>query len=349
MELPFGVRNTSFEQELSIVRTKAQWTLVTLGLVFFFTVSLYLPAHWLVWFITLGIYAVAALGLHVLLGLTGLFSMGHAAVMAVGAYTAAILGTKYGISPLVTLPLSGIIAGMIGACFAIPALRIRGFYLVMVTMAAQFIITWAILRFSWTGGASGMEVPDLVIAGDRVGHTGYWWLTLGLLIGAIVLVKNIHRTNTGRQFLAVRDNDIVAEVMGVNLFRAKLLAFFIGSFFAGVAGWLWAYFAGFVHADQFNFLLSMKFLAMLVVGGLGSTTGVILGCTAIMLTDKVTSDHLNPWLADLFPSLANQVAPAMAYIAFAALVLIFIIFEPRGLYYRLMRIRLWYNLYPFSY
>lgn len=347
MELPFGVYNTSFQQELAIVRTRSQWILVCLALIIAFTLPTLMPGDWLSWTTMVAIYAVAVLGLHVLLGVTGLFSMGHGAIMAVGAYSAAVLGTSYGWPAWATLPVAGLAAGVMGILFAIPALRIKGFYLVMVTMAAQFVITWAITKFSWTGGMRGMGVPDLLIGGHRIGDVGLCWLALIVLVAMIVLVKNVQRTNIGRQFMAMRDNELAAEVMGINLFRVKILAFFIGCFVAGISGWVWAYFIGHVSAEQFNFMLSMKFLGMLVVGGLGSTTGAVLGTVVIMLVEKST-DYINPLLAGL-PGIGANLGPSLSLILFAGMVILFIILEPRGLYDRVQRIRLWFHLHPFSF
>ena len=348
MELPFGVYNTSFQQELAIVRTKTHWLLLCLALVLVFALPAYVSGLWVSWMTTVAIYAVATLGLHVLLGMTGLFSMGHGAIMAVGAYAAAVLGTTYGWPAWATLPVAGLAAGTMGILFAIPALRIKGFYLVMVTMAAQFVITWAITRFSWTGGMYGMAVPALSIAGHRIGDVGKCWLALVVLVLMIVIVKNVQRTNVGRQFMAMRDNELAAEVMGINLFRAKILAFFVGCFVAGISGWVWAYYINHVSADQFSFMLSMKFLGMLVVGGLGSTTGAVLGTVTLMLVERST-DYINPWLAGLLPGIGSNLGPSLSLMLFAGVVILFIILEPRGLYDRVQRIRLWFSLHPFSF
>jgi branched-chain amino acid transport system permease protein len=275
--------------------------------------------------------------------------MGQAAFMAVGAYTTAILSTRYGLSPWATLPLSGIAAGLIGLVFAVPALRIKGFYLVMSTIAAQFIIIWYL---GWaeglTGGYYGMPVPKITIGGEALSYVQYWWLTLGLVVVAIFLVKNTQRTTVGRTFVAVRDNDKAAEVMGINLFRTKLLAFFIGCFFAGIAGWLWAHFFLYISPNQFAFKTSLWLLGMIIIGGMGSTTGAVLGVVAIRFMDKMV-DELTPVVTSAFPGWSGQIAPALSLIVFAAVVIFFILVEPKGLYHRVQRIILYYRLYPFSY
>lgn len=349
MELPFGVYNTSFRQDLAIVRTRTQWALLALLLAVAFLLPAVLPRDWVEWYTTAAILAVAALGLHVMIGLSGQFSMCQAALMAVGAYTAGVLAHSHGVPAWATLPLAGVAAGVMGMAFAIPAVRITGFYLVMVTMAAQFVITWVIENISWTGGNQGMSVTPLVIFGHQIGRVGLCWIVLIAAVVSTILVKNIQRTNAGRRLLAMRDNEVAAEVMGVNIFRTKVLAFFIGGFFAGIAGWLMAYQWQGLYPRLFDFQLSMKLLGMLVVGGLGSTTGVILGVVAIQLAEKST-DYVNPLLSHILPkTMADNLGPSMALIILSLIVILFIMLEPRGLYGRVQRIRLWFSMHPFSF
>jgi branched-chain amino acid transport system permease protein len=349
VELPFGVYNTSFKQDLAVVRTKTQWIMLVLVIALAFFLPTVMPRDWLSWFTITCIFIVAALGLHVLIGLSGQFSMCHSAIMAVGAYTAGVLAQSHGLPAWFTLPLAGIAAGIIGMAFAIPAVRITGFYLVMVTMAAQFVIIWVVGKIAWTGGQEGMKVDNLLISGQKVGHIGFCWIVLAVVVVCAILVKNVQRTNAGRRLLAMRDNEVAAEVMGINLFRTKLLAFFIGCFFAGIAGWLWAYNFNFLNPQQFDFMMSMKYLGMLVVGGLGSTTGVILGVMALQLTEKST-DYINPLLSNILPEdIAKNLGPSAALIIFALVVILFIMLEPRGIYGRVQRIRLWFSMHPFSF
>ena len=346
--LPSGVFNRRPQQDMAIVRTGAQWLLLVTGLVFLFTLSLYTSEVWVNWLIMVGIYAVAALGMHIMTGLCGQFSMGQSAFMALGAYTAAILGSRYGLSPWVTLPLSGLVAGLGGMVFGIPALRIKGFYLVLTTIAAQFVIMWAIKQSDYTGATYGLEVPAITIGGSALKDAQFWWLTLGIVVVMLFFTKNIQRTTTGRKFVAVRDNDLAAEVMGINLFRTKLLAFFIGCFFAGIAGWLWAHCLRTITPDLFTFQLSLWFLGMIIVGGVGSTSGAVMGAVAIMLVDKA-GPSLSNVVREAFPSLKYQVSSGLTLILFAVVVIFFLLIEPKGLYHRLERIKLYYRLNPFAY
>jgi branched-chain amino acid transport system permease protein len=315
---------------MAIVRTRAQWLLLAAGLIFLVTLGLYASGEWMNWLIMVGIYAVAVLGMHIMTGLCGQFSMGQSAFMALGAYTTAYLTTRYGVSPWITLPLSGLVAGLGGLVFGIPALRIKGFYLVLTTIAAQFVIMWAIRQQSWLGETYGIQgIPKVMIGGLAVsGFTREgWWLTLAIV---------------------VRDNDLAAEVMGINLFRTKLVAFFIGCFFAGIAGWLWAHCLRTITPDLFTFQLSLWFLGMIIVGGVGSTSGAVMGAVAIMLVDKA-GPSLSNVVREAFPSLKYQVSSGLTLILFAVVVIFFLLIEPKGLYHRLERIKLYYRLNPFAY
>ena len=347
--LPSGVFNRNPQQDMAIVRTKTQWLLLAAGVVFLFTMVLWLPLDWRSWLITTGIYVVAVLGLHITTGLCGQFAMGHSGFMAVGAYTTAVLADRFGLSPWLTLPLSGLTAGLIGLVFGIPALRIKGFYLVMATIAAQFIILFVIRQQSWAGGQVGLHVPQITVGGSVLTQIQFWWLVLAIALAAVFFAKNIQRTSPGRQMVAVRDNDLAAEVMGINLFRTKLLAFFLGCFYAGVAGWLMAHNLRYIHPDIFSFALSLSMLGMVIVGGLGSTSGAVLGAIAIGLVDKLVY-YLSPQVGKVVPSgYASSVGPALQLIVFGLVVMAFLLLEPRGIQHRVEKIKLYYRLRPFSF
>lgn len=347
--LPSGVFNRKPQQDMAILRTKTQWLLLAAGVVFFATMVLWLPQDWRTWLIMTGIYVVAVLGLHITTGLCGQFSMGHSAFMAVGAYTTAVLTDRFGLSPWLTLPLSGLTAGLIGLVFGIPALRIKGLYLVMATIAAQVILVFAIKEQDWTGGTVGMHVSQITVGGSALDNIQFWWLTLAILLVMVYFAKNIQRTSPGRMMVAVRDNDLAAEVMGVNLFRTKLLAFFLGCFYAGIAGWLMAHNGRYVYPETFSFSLSLSLLGMVIVGGMGSTSGAILGAVAIRLVDKLVI-YIAPLVADLVPwTSSSSVKPALQLIVFGLVVMAFLLLEPRGIQHRLEKIKLYYRLRPFSY
>ena len=194
-----------------------------------------------------------------------------------------------------------------------------------------------------------MRVEQLSAGGTPFSYTQFWWLTLAIVLGTVFFVKNIQRTSPGRMMVAVRDNDLAAEVMGINLFRTKLLAFFIGCFFAGISGWLYAHWSRFIYTATFDFNMSVQLLGMVIIGGMGSTSGALMGTVAIRLLDKVV-DIVAPDVAGALPaSFGPSVGPALKLIAFGGVVAIFLLLEPRGLQHRLEKIKLYYRLRPFSY
>lgn len=348
MGLPCGTFSRRYEEDVAIVRTRWQWIMMLAGVALLFGVSLALPRIWLIWLIIVGIYAVGTLGLHVITGLCGMFSMGHAAFMAVGAYTTAVLSANYGLSPWLSLPISAAAAGVAGLIFAGPAARIKGFYLVVSSIAAQYVVVWGLKQLDWTGGTDGIRVPLLpgIQSGGSDDYLHFWWLTLAIVVLSIYAVKNIQRMSTGRQFIAVRDNDLAARVMGINVFRTKLKAFFIGSCLAGVAGWLWAHFYHWITPDQFSMMMSVWMLGMLIVGGMGSTAGAIFGVVFIRSCDKL-AELMTPPLQDAFPDLSVQILPAVSVFVFCIVVALFIALEPRGINYQFERFKLNYRMHPF--
>lgn len=348
--LPCGVFNRRPQEDMAIVRTKTQWLLLVGAIAFLATAVLWLPQTWQNWLIMAGIFAVAVLGLHVTTGLCGQFAMGHAAFVAVGAYTTGVLTQSHGLSPWLTLPLSGLFAGMVGLIFGVPALRIKGIYLVMATIAAQFIVIFVIEQQSWTGGTVGMRVAQLSAGGKPFSAAQFWWLTLAVVLATTFFVKNIQRTTPGRMMVAVRDNDLAAEVMGINLFRTKLLAFFIGCFFAGMSGWLYAHYMRYLYTAAFSFDMSLQLLGMVIIGGMGSTSGALMGTAGLRLLDKVV-DIVTPDVAAALPSSIGlaSVGPALKLIVFGGVIAIFLLVEPRGLHHRLEKLKLYYRLRPFSY
>jgi branched-chain amino acid transport system permease protein len=283
--------------------------------------------------------------------------MGQAGFVAIGAYVTAIFTSRVGLGPSgdpswwtswVSLPLAGIIAGLVGLVFGAPSLRIKGFYLAISTIAAQFIIVWLLIHLTgWTGGPAGVDVASLKIGGMRFNDNHFYWLAMALMVLMIVFTKNIQRTNIGRIFVAIRDKDIVAEVTGINLFKYKLIAFFIGCFFAGIAGWLWANYMTRITPAQFTFTDSIWYLGMLLVGGAGSTTGALMGVVLIRGLDRFI-DSLAPIISEAFPAIGLQFTSSASFILFSLVIILFFIFLPRGLYYRWEMIKSRYRTYPYG-
>ncbi len=346
MSLPSGIFQGSFKQDMAIFRTKTQWLLLLLFLVFVFTMPLYSSNKTITTVTIIGITIISVLGLNILTGYCGQISMGHAGFMAVGGYTAAVLMARFHVPFIVALPAAGLGAGIVGIIFGLPSLKIKGFYLIMSTIAAQFIVLWLIVQMrSITGGADGISVPRPEIFGFALGSKArYFILVMILACLATYLAKNIVRTRVGRAFIAIRDNDLAAEVMGVNLLYYKLTAFFIGCIYAGVAGALMVNYINFANVEQFPFINSVWYLGMLIVGGMGSTVGVIFGVVAIKLLEQLATT-VGPILANIF---VPQVAACLALIADGLVIILFLIFEPRGLAHRWEMIKSYYRRWPFS-
>jgi branched-chain amino acid transport system permease protein len=350
VDLPAGTRNYTYAQDMAIFRTRTQWVLLLVFLVILFTAPLYLRSYWLGVANLIGITIIAVTGLNLLTGYCGQLSIGHAGFIAVGAYTSAIMTSRYGVPFPLALVSAGLVTGLTGMIFGIPSLRVKGFYLAISTIAAQFIILWVINHWTGlTGGFNGMSVPYMSIGGLTFRSEGsQFYLIMIVTIAIVFLAKNIARTRVGRAFIAIRDNDLAAEVMGINLFRYKLLAFFIGCFFAGIAGSLWAHWMRFINTEGFTFASSILYIGMIIIGGLGTTLGPILGAIFIRLLD-VGVLHLSPAIEATFPNWPSGFTTGIAPMMFGLVIILFLIFEPRGLAHRWALFKSAYRLWPFSY
>jgi len=349
MGLPSGTFQESYAQDMAIFRTKTQWVMLIAFIILLFTCPLYFSDRLLAILTIIGISIIAVHGLNILTGYCGQISLGHAGFMAVGGFTSAVLCTKLGWSFWVALPCAALMAGMVGLIFGLPSLRIKGFYLIMATIAAHFIIIWLIVQlYNVTGGADGLAAPRPEIGGFVLSSkASYFYLVMIIACLATFAAKNIARTRAGRAFIAIRDNDLAAEVMGINIWAYKLLAFFIGCVFAGVAGSLLVHYYGRAHVELFPFMNSVWYLGMLIVGGMGSTAGTIFGTVSLKLLDELVT-ILGPIIATAIPAIAAQAAAALSLIIRGLIIIVFLIFEPRGLAHRWELIKAYYRLWPFS-
>ena len=349
MGLPCGTYNYSYAKDMAILRTKTHWALFIALLILVFTAPLYWDNYLLGVANLMGITLIAAVGLNILLGYCGQLSIGHAGFIAVGAYTAAILTNTFELPFLVGLICAGLMAGLVGLIFGIPSLKVKGFYLGIATIAAQFIIIWFINHLSITGGFTGIAVPYASIGGfvfDTEASQFYLIMTIAVL--CVFFAKNLARTRIGRAFVAIRDNDLAAEVMGINLFYYKLLAFFIGCFLAGIAGSLLAHWIGFMNAEQFSIAESILYIGMVIIGGMGTALGPILGVIFVRLLQQGMM-FVAPMLESAFPVLPAGFASGIAPMLFGVVIILFLILEPRGLAHRWMLFKAAYRLWPFSY
>ena len=468
---PAGVFDTTYEEDMAIDRTRRDklWknlAFLALLLVPLLSVSgplgLKLISDQYVGLIArVSIFVIAVQGLNLLVGYTGQMSLGHAAFMAIGAYGSAILARELGFSFWAALPASALLTGLIGLVFGLPSLRVKGFYLAMATLAAQFIIPWA-LRYpleDLTGGTRPLSVPapiigpitsyaednlsdesplafeagnpyfvdvisvhfveidgdyptielvdpkgDVVPPGDvnmtvykdeagevtglsfiaskageyRVGivaddstasftaqvsrgkalsfatDIAMYYIIVPLAVLLMLLARNIIRTRTGRAFISVRDNDLAAELLGINVFTYKLRAFFLSAVYAGIAGCLLAFERNSLSLDMFQLDTSIEMLAMLIIGGAGFPLGAMFGVTFIRLLQEAAIPALRPWLSDILPQLfpfidAVNITSAINPILFGGALIIFLVLEPRGIAHRWEVFKVAWKIRPYSY
>jgi len=349
MGLPSGTHNYTYAQDMAILRTKTHWALLIILFILVFTGPLYWSNYWLSVANLIGITIIAAMGLNILTGYCGQLSFGHVGFIAVGAYTSAVLTSVLGLPFLAGLVAAGLIAGLVGLLFGIPSLRVKGFYLVIATIAAQFIIIWVINHLEITGGSGGITVPYASIGGFAfASEASQFYLIMVIAVIGIFLAKNLARTRVGRAFIAIRDNDLAAKATGINLFSYKLLAFFIGCFWAGIAGSLLAHQMGSISPANFTFIESLLYLGMIVIGGLGTTLGPILGVIFIRLLQQGLT-FLAPSIEAAFPVLPAGSAGGIALMLFGLIIVLFLILEPRGLAHRWLLFKAAYRVWPFSY
>jgi branched-chain amino acid transport system permease protein len=346
MRLHTGTFHENYAQEMAILSSRRQWGAVAALLVFLFACPLFVSDRMLTILTTMGIAVVSVHGLNILTGYCGQISIGHSGFMAVGGYTSAILCAKLGWPFWTALPCGALAAGIAGLLFGLPSLKIKGFYLIMATIAAQFIIIWIIIQLrGLTGGTDGLLVPKPMIGNVALSSkTNYYFLVMVFVVLATVTANNIVRTRAGRAFIAIRDNDLAAEVMGISLWSYKLQAFFIGCIYAGAAGSLLVHYVRFASIEQFPFIDSVWYLGMLIVGGMGSTSGAIFGVVALKLLEELVT-VAGPILA---AAVAPQAAASLALISHGLVIIVFLVFEPRGLHHRWEMIRNYFRLWPFS-
>ncbi|KAF1055982.1 MAG: hypothetical protein GAK34_00446 [Delftia tsuruhatensis] len=301
--------------------------------------------YWLYLACLVSINVASATGLNILTGYTGLVSLGQAAFMGLGAYTVAIVQARWGTPVLFNLLAGGLVAMLGGIVVGLPSLRVKGLYLAIATIAASFIAHFLFANLKLTGGTAGLTLQPATVFGVALDTSFrlYWVIvpvTLLMLLGA----ANLFRTRTGRAFIAIRDRDISAEVLGIPLLRYKLLSFGLSSFYAGVAGGLWAYFFRVVTPESFPLLMSIFFLAAIIVGGMGSILGSILGAVFMTMVPELLK-----LIVDLLPGgseLTVFLSPVRTMV-FGLLIIVFLVFEPQGLAQMWRRLRRFFHLWPF--
>lgn len=346
--LPSGVFFSSHVREAGLLRTGLQRAWFAAFVAAVFMAPLVIGAHALGVATMLLITMVAVLGLQITTGMAGQLNLGQSAFVGVGAFAAAKLAAL-GVPGLLTIPAAGAAAGASSVLFGLPAARVKGFYLALTTLAAQVMFPILIIRLptAWFGGANGLPVDPPALAGVRFASPAMIYL----LCAAVALVMglfafNLGRSRVGRAFRALRDNDIAASVLGIAPLRYKVLAFFAGAFFAGVAGALYAYDVRYVTVEQFTLWQSVWYVGMLLVGGLGTPLGAVLGVVAVTLLQEALRDWGGA-LLDAGLGLQGGFVFASTNVLLGGIILLALIYEPNGLAHRWGLIKRAYRIWPY--
>lgn len=351
MAIKCGVFKTTYRQDAALWQTKVSWfwlILLLLSLVAF--PFLFQGSRYVLYVANSVLIAViSALGLNILTGFTGQISLGHGAFMGVGAYVSGYLMLRWNVPFLACILAAGSITAIVGMIFGIPSLRLKGLYLAIATLAAQVILEFVFVRWrDVTGGSQGLLAPPASIGGFAFSSDfRFYFLALGFAVLAVLLAKNIVRTKPGRAFMAIRDRYISAEIIGIPIFKYKLMSFGISSFYAGVAGSLWGHYIGIITPEHFNVMVSIQYLSMIIIGGLGSIYGTIMGAVFMTLLPEVLRG-VSGLFSGQYPVLVG-IFGAIREGIFGLVIILFLIFEPDGLAARWRTIQNYWKLWPFSY
>ena len=316
------------------------------------------------------IAAIGAIGLNILVGYTGQISLGQGAFLAVGAYSSALLVVYLGVPWWLSIIAAAFITAVVGAIFGIPSLRLKGLYLAVATLAAQQIIEWVLKNWDPIDGninqrvGEALNIPDPYFFGSRINSNEWTFYLIAVVVLVLVAIAatNLFRTHIGRAFIAIRDQDIAAEVMGVNVFRYKLLAFGVSSFFVGISGALTAQHSTSISWESFTIEISIAYLAMIIIGGLGSISGSIYGAAFITLLPQVLRGAGNIIEGVMVSLTGAETAAASAFIenftgllpyleegAFGLAIILTLVLEPDGIVKLWRDVKDYFRLWPFSY
>ncbi|MGH9034678.1 MAG: branched-chain amino acid ABC transporter permease [Acidimicrobiia bacterium] len=352
-----GIFHTSYRRDLALRHTRAEW----IRLVFIGAVAVALPfqldSYWLQSATRLLILAIAVVGLMVLTGYTGLVSLATGAFLGVGAFATANVASRYGLPVPVGIAFGTVVAALIGAFFGLPALRLKGLYLAITTLAAQYILSYTFRNWDYlTDGAGNIaaKAPCLggtgkqCVGGTKLDSDFVWyWIALVCLAVVVMAVRNLFRTGLGRAFIAIRDQDIAAEVIGVHVGRYKILAFALACGLAGFSGALNAHWRNVVTWERYEIDQSFLAVAMIIIGGLGSVAGAVYGAGFMIFLESYIQ-RLGQELRSSVALIGENV-PELQLFVFGAVIVLFLLFEPRGLARLWQRAKDYFRLWPFRY
>ncbi|MDR7095997.1 branched-chain amino acid ABC transporter permease [Hydrogenophaga laconesensis] len=333
---------TDYNQDIQLAKHGGHRFWYSLLGLFLVTAPWVIPEYWLAQLTFVFIYSIVGLGLMLLAGFTGLFSLGHAAFLGVGAYTQAIM-VNAGLPFPLALACAGLLSAAVGMVVGLPALRVKGIYLGMATLAFGFIVEEVIARWEHvTGGNAGLMVQYPALFGWELDSTNeFYFLCLIITVLATLGIVNLMRSSTGRAFVAIRDSEISAQSMGIQLARYKTLSFALSAALAGIGGALYAHKIQFLSPEQFSIIQSIDLLLMVVIGGLGSIHGAFLGAIFLIVMPQLIALG-----KDFLPDAIGQAAGLQGAV-YGIVLIAFVLFEPTGLYGRWLKIRTWFQLFPF--
>jgi branched-chain amino acid transport system permease protein len=349
---PCGDFKTSYRSDQTIFPTIASRLFCLAGVVLLCAAPFLFSKYVLNLLIQIGYLGIAALGLNILVGFTGQISIGHAAFFLLGAFTSAYISNNAPIPVFFAIPLAGAVTALVGLIFGIPAARLKGLYLVIATLAAQYILLDFFSRAEWFSGGSvpASAEPFSIFGYTLRGDRQYFYVVLAYVLASYILVTNLMRTRDGRALVAIRDHYLSAEIMGINLTKYRTLSFGLAAFFAGIAGALYAHYQLVVSQEGFGIERSILFLAMIIIGGTGSIMGTLMGTAFVVLLPEsmeFISISLKGGAIDKALSLNNNIT-FLREIAIGVIIIAFLMFEPDGLAHRWRQIKAYWKLYPFS-
>jgi len=323
---------TNYAELVALTPHASNWAWALMGLLIVACAPLILGSHGLNILSVIFVMAIGILGLNLLTGVTGLISLGHAGFLLIGAYSQAILTTDYHFPAWLAIFASGLVAALASLVVGIPSLRLKGLYLAITTLAFTFIVRHIVLfAENITRGSEGMAVEPLKILGYAIkSDMPFFYVALIMLVFFILITLNIMRSRIGRAWLAVRDHDIAARAMGINLMRYKLLAFMVSAFYTGVAGSLVALQTRYINVDTFSILISIEALAMIIVGGMGRVHGALLGTVLILLLPELLNFSFSI-AGDRFTTLMADRIYEIKGLMYGVVILLFLRLEPEGL------------------
>lgn len=361
--LPCGDYHQDYKEDQGWWQTKfIKGKMILLLLVVFVGIPLLFDEYWMSVATMVGYTAMGALGVQLLIGYAGLLTLGHAAFIAVGAYTSTMLILQFpwpqfmldaGLAYPVSIVAAGVVAGLWSVLFGLPSVKVKGFYLILTTMAAQFItvdfiLTQYVSQIGGRGQAFSLPPGTIKIGPWVIDNELSIYLVMVVILSLMIIVlANLLRSKPGRAWVAIRDNDIAAEALGINIVWYKLLAFFVAGFMAGIAGAFWVCNTAALSPEHFQWFLSLWLVGVILIGGVGSIQGAIFGSIFMVVVMEVLQLGVLP-LADYYPSLLMD----FAYIkdmAFGLAICGFLIYEPNGIAYRWWQAKNYFNLWPFSY